>query len=154
MGGEDLKSIKEVLEKITSRQGWEKGGTILRWQDLWKRCVGPYVAKKTEVTGVRGRKAVIAVAHSVLASELTLQKATILAKLREKGGKKAPEDLIFKVDPELEREKEEESFTPLSRLDPETRKEIERLTEHVKDPDLRKRFARILAHSFQREEKK
>jgi len=152
MAREDLKSIRDILEGITRNKEWEKGGTILRWQNLWRKCVGPYVAKKTEVVGVRGRKALVAVAHSVLASELALQKATILEKLKEKGGKGAPTDLIFKVDPGLE--KENEPTPQLPQLDPETEKEIERLTAPLKDPDLKKRFARILAYSFQREEKK
>jgi len=148
-----LKSIKEILEKITSQKEWEKGGTILRWRDLWCKSVGPFVAKNTEVVGVRGKKAVIAVVHSVLASELAIQKPIILEKLREKGGEMAPQDLIFKVDPTLS--KEEKTTAPADQdLDPATKEEIKRLTASLRDPELRERFTRILIHSFHREGKK
>ncbi len=152
MGHQDMKSIREVLEKITSQKGWEKGGIILRWQDLWRRCVGPYVAGKTEVVGVRGRKAVVAVAHSVLASELALQKPTILEKLREAGGKGAPTDLIFRVEPDLGEKTEPQ--TRLRDLDPAAQKEIEELTASIEDREIKERFTRILVYSFQREEKR
>jgi len=148
---ESLKSIKEILERITSQKEWEKGGTILRWRDLWRKCVGPYVAGKTEVVGVIGKKAVIAVAHSVLASELALQRPTILEKLREKGGKRAPQDIIFKVDPTLEGEGSPAPSLP--DLDPSVQEEIKRLTSSIKDPELREGFTRILIYSLQREEK-
>ncbi len=154
MSQEGLKSIKEVLEKITSQKEWSKGGTILRWRDLWRKSVGPYVARNTELVGVRGRKAVIAVAHSVLASELAIQKPLILEKLRQMGREKAPQDLIFKVDPTLPWEGDAPPTPAPTDLDATTREEIEKLIAPLKDPELKRSFTKILTYSLQREERK
>ena len=137
--------IKEIINTITQQKRWQKGGQVLLWRGLWRRAVGPYLSKRTEVVGTRGNKALIAVSDSVLASEVSLQKPLILENLQRLGGKKAPQDLIFQVDPSLYQE--ESPSTPLPTLEPALLKEIEEMTATLQDSELRDSFKKILINS-------
>ena len=139
-------SIKEIINAITRQKRWKKGGQVLLWRELWRKTVGPYLLKKTEVVGARGNKALIAVSDSVLASEVSLQKPLILENLQRLGGKKAPRDLIFQVDPSLCQE--EPSSSVHYPLEPAILKEIEEITETLQDSELRESFKRIIINSM------
>lgn len=144
-------SIKEIINAITRQKSWKKGGKVLLWRDLWRKAVGPYLLKRTDVVGARGNKALIAVSDSVLASEVSLQKPLILEKLQRLGGKKAPMDLVLQVDPSL---CQEESHLPVhSPLEPDTLKEIEEIVATLQDPKLREGFKRIIINSMVKREK-
>lgn len=144
-------SIKEIINAITRQKSWKKGGQVLLWRDLWRKAVGPYLLKKTEVVGARGNKALIAVSDSVLASEVSLQKPLILENLQRLGGKKAPLDLIFQVDPSLCQEEFPSPVYPP--LEPAILKEIEEITATLQDSKLREGFKRIIINSMVKREK-
>jgi hypothetical protein len=143
--------IKEIINAITRQKRWEKGGQILLWRDLWRKAVGPYLFKRTEVVGARGNKALIAVSDSVLASEVSLQKPLILENLQRLGGKKAPRDLIFQVDPSMYQEESPSPAHPP--LEPAILKEIEEMTATLQDSKLREGFKRIIINSVVKREK-
>ncbi len=145
--------IKEIINAITQQKRWQKGGQALLWRELWRRAVGPYLSKRTEVVGTRGNNALIAVSDSVLASEVSLQKPLILENLQRLGGKKAPRDLIFQVDPSLYQEESPSTPHPPP-LEPALLKEIEEIIATLQDLELRDSFKKILINSTIKRKKK
>jgi hypothetical protein len=144
----DFQSVQDIIEAITSQRKWRKGGQVLRLRKMWRDAVGAYLAESTEVVGIRGEKAVVAVADGLLASELAIHKPLILEKMRGMGADVAPKDIVFKVDPSLARQ--EEGKTGHRQIDPSISEKVEEMVEPLGDEELRKSFKRILEYSLGR----
>ncbi len=144
----DFQSVQEIIKAITDQRKWEKGGKVLRLRQVWRDAVGSYLAERTEIIGIRGKKAIVAVADSLLSSELAIHKPLILEKMHGISASIAPKDIVFKVDPSLaQRGKEEPACI---QTDPAIREELEKMVEPIEDEELRKSFRRILGYSLGR----
>ncbi len=144
------KAIGEIIASITTQKQWRRGAQVIRWREAWRKAVGPYISKRTEIVGARGKKAMVAVADSVLASELALQKPLIIEKLKELAKGKAPQDLLFQVDPDLPLSEEPDAFPPC--LEPKSSGEIEEMVKTLQDDELKESFRKILANCMTEEE--
>lgn len=69
-------------------------------QTVWPTAVGDQLAAVTEPVSERGGTLTVECADAVWAQELDLMQATLLERLREELGERAPEALRFRVNSE------------------------------------------------------
>jgi len=129
--------IDALLRPLVDRFDVDGQFGIVRLIHEWPDVVGPQIARRTEVDGLKFHTAVIKVSTAMWIQELNLMKPQILARLRERLGEDTVRDLRF-VRGNLSRRPR----TPLRTLPRAPRHAIE--LPALKDPQLRAAFESLI----------
>jgi predicted nucleic acid-binding Zn ribbon protein len=130
--------IAAVLRPILDRFDAEGHFAVVRLIREWPGIAGETIARRTEVDSLKFHTAVIKVSTAMWIQELTLMKAQILARVRERLGDDSVRDIRF-------------VRGNLSRREPRPRlRSVPRAPRHaielpeLKDPELRKAFESLI----------
>ncbi len=92
-------AIGDVMAQLMHKRGYARQWAAQHASDAWREAVGESDARQTQVTGFRGGKMEILVAHSTLLQELTFRKIELVRRLRELLPDHKITDIRFRVGP-------------------------------------------------------
>lgn len=91
------KAVGDMLETVLGDLGLDAAARAFRVGEHWAEAVGEPGARHSRCVGLRGSTLEVAVDSSVWCHQLQLEKARLLAGLRERLGDEAPTDIRFRV---------------------------------------------------------
>jgi len=148
-----LDSIGSVLSGLAPRLGLESKLLEGRIRREWGAIVGEPIASNTWPDHIRYKKLYVRVHNSVWLHQLTFLKPTLLEKLHRVVGGDFIADIVLRVGelPEPDQmsspaDQNTEGRNPTADLLAETSAHA----APIQDPDLRERFAHLMAHSLAR----
>ncbi len=155
-GKGSLTRVGKIARGVLGDRLWEKAQNRELLRRVWREVVGDFVAKHSEVGGIRGDALLVKVDDHSLMNNLQLMSPGILRRINDEvKGKIGPfRRLILRWDT-IEREDEpkpEMSSEP--EITPEQRARIEEVVKDIEDPELKEITRRVLARSLAREASK
>ena len=89
--------IRDILTELMARPGFARVQSSAALESAWSRVAGELMSKYTRVGDVKRGKLEIVVANSTLVQEMTFQKQSLLAALKEALPDESIKDLRFRV---------------------------------------------------------
>ncbi len=89
--------IRDILTELMARRGFARVQSSAALESAWSRVAGELMSKYTRVGAVKRGKLEIVVANSTLVQEMTFQKQSLLAALKEALPDESIKDLRFRV---------------------------------------------------------
>ena len=152
-GARSLDSFATVLSGLARRLGLESRLLESRIRREWSAIVGEPIASNTWPDQIRYKKLYVRVHNTVWLHQLTFLKPALVQKLNSVAGTDFLADIVLRVGelPEAERtsspiDRGTQAITPSADL----LAEISAHSAAVQDPDLRDRFANLMAQSLTR----
>jgi predicted nucleic acid-binding Zn ribbon protein len=146
-----LDSFSTILSGLAKRLGLQSHLFELRLQQHWRDIIGEPIGSHTWPAQVRFKKLYLIVRNSVWLQQLVFLKPTLLAKLNERAGSEALTDIAFRVGeiPDARPVAPEPSpqAVPVSES---AMTEAHAHAAAVQDPELRTRFASVMAEALTR----
>lgn len=90
-------TARAVVNRLLARRGYAQVEQRDQIQELWNQVVGPQLAKHSRCGRLLRGTMEVFVANSLILSELTFDKANILARLQQDAARKAIQNLKFKL---------------------------------------------------------
>ena len=149
-----LDSVASVLAGLAHRLGLESKLLETRLHRQWGEIVGRQIAAHTRPDQIRFKKLYVYVQHSVWLQQLTYLKPDLLEKINAAAGESLVSDLILRIgdfgsdSPPVEQRASE----PARRVEPPpaVKADAAHHAQAVRDPDLRKHFAAVMAQALTR----
>ena len=149
-----LDSVASVLAGLAHRLGLESKLLETRLRRQWSEIVGRQIAAHTRPDQIRFKKLYVYVQHSVWLQQLTYLKPDLLEKINAAAGESLVSDLILRIgdfgsnSPLVEQRASE----PARRVEPPpaVKADAAHHAQAVRDPDLRKHFAAVMAQALTR----
>jgi hypothetical protein len=142
-------SVSSVLTGLAKRLGLELMLQEAHLRRHWHEIVGEPVASHTRPDQIRYKKLHLVVESSVWLQQLIFLKPSLLEKINGAVGMPMIEDLVMRVgevkDVKSETERVKGGEMAQAEPTPEAIAEAEALAAPVSDPDLRARFAQVIA---------
>ena len=91
------KPICDILTELMARRGFARVQSSAALESAWSRVAGEWMSRYSRVAGVKRGKLEIVVANSTLVQEMTFQKPSLLAALKEALPDEPIKDLRFRV---------------------------------------------------------
>ena len=148
-----LDSIETVLNGLARRLGLESKLLESRIRREWGAIVGEPIASNTWPDQIRYKKLYVRVHNSVWLHQLTFLKPTLIEKLHGAVGADFIADIVFRVGELPESDQVSSSVdqsTDASNPSVDLLAETSAHASPIHDPDLRNRFAHLMAHSLAR----
>jgi len=144
-------SVSSVLTGLARRLGLDAKLLEQRLRRRWSEVVGEPIAAHTRPQQIRFKKLYVTVEHSAWLQQLTFLKPALLEKINGEAGREVVTDLVFRVGEVARDDQEGEGQKGTGKGDdaaiptPELLEEAAAHAAAVSDPDLRNRFASVMA---------
>ncbi|MGV1099534.1 DciA family protein [Thiovibrio sp. JS02] len=152
---EKLTRIDSLLAELFKKRQWERRLGLHAIFRTWPRVVGREIAGRAAPQVIRGTVLWVAVSDSVWMQQLHLQKQQLLEYINNSlDGPETISDIRFQLDVTLGQGKEDENGPAappaLKPIDPEQRKDFERLLAGLPDEENRRRLLSLWIKAHQR----
>ena len=129
-----VEKLSSTIEKILNDRGWGAKLKEYRVFSLWRKAVGPGIARHAQPAAIRGKRLTVVVDSSAWMQQLSLMKPEVLSRVNDRLGPDGIESITLKLG-ELERADERpEVFQPAAgKLDAGEQKRIEDCIATIKD---------------------
>jgi predicted nucleic acid-binding Zn ribbon protein len=133
-----VEKLSSTIEKILNDRGWGAKLKEYRVFSLWRKAVGPGIARHAQPSSIRGKRLTVVVDSSAWMQQLSLMKPEVLSRVNDRLGPDGIEDITLRLG-ELERPDERpEEFQPTAgTLEAGEQKRIEECIAGIKDPETR-----------------
>ena len=140
-----VEKLSSTIEKILNDRGWGAKLKEYRVFSLWRKAVGPGIARHAQPASIRGKRLTVVMDSSAWMQQLSLMKPEILSKVNYHLGPDGIEGITLKLG-ELERPEERpEEFQPAAgTLEAEEQKRIEECTATIKEPVIRESLRKVM----------
>ncbi len=149
-----LDSVASVLAGLAHRLGLESKLLETRLHRQWSEIVGQQIAAHTRPDQIRFKKLYVYVQHSVWLQQLTYLKPDLLAKINATAGESLVSDLVLRIGDfgSDSSPVDQCASEPAQRIEPPPAVQADAAyhAQAVRDPDLRKHFAAVMAQALTR----
>ncbi|MBI3398202.1 MAG: DUF721 domain-containing protein [Deltaproteobacteria bacterium] len=144
-----LSRIGDILDIPFSTSGFDKVVKGLFISRIWRKTVGPTIAKKTIPLKLAGKTLYVTVATSTWLEELKYLKGDIINKINNELQEQAVEEIVFRLGKIAEKDTSKQSsdsnHQPLScHVSQKEIDNIEKLVKHIKNEELRETIRRAM----------
>ncbi len=144
-------SLFHLLQGVCRRHGIAFYPDQIRFAGLWRKVVGPYVRRNTEIRRFQKGIAWIRTPSPTWRFELTQMKAPLIDRLNQAYGRPFVKDLRFEIGPVIPKEETPETEAREGKeahprvLRDDEAAWVRRCVEEISDPSLRRRSEKVLA---------
>lgn len=145
-GRSNLTPIGKIARGVLGEKAWQRAETQAILQRVWREVVGEFVARHSQVIGIKGNQLVVVVDDHSLMNNLQLMAPGILKRVNEETkGRIRPLTKILMRWGEIENKDENTCSNKTEpQLTPEQEKRVEEMVSEIKDPELREISRRLM----------
>lgn len=150
-----VEKLASTIEKILNDRGWGAKLKEYRVFSLWRKAVGPGIARHAQPAAIRGKRLTVVVDSSAWMQQLSLMKPEVLSRVNDRLGPDGIESITLKLG-ELERaEAPPEEFQPAAgNLDAGEQKRIDDLIAGIKDSQTREALKKVMEKDLLQKKRK
>ncbi len=146
----DLTHVGRIARGVLGEGVWQRAEAQAVLERAWREVVGDFVARHSQVVGIKGTSLVVRVDDHSLMNNLQLMAPGILKRLNEQAkSKMRPLKKLVMRWGEIERKNVDELVEgSLPELAPEQRARVEEVLKEIKDPELREITERLMVRAM------
>jgi len=140
-----VEKLSLTIEKILNDRGWGAKLKEYRVFSLWRKAVGPGIARHAQPASIRGKRLTVVVDSSAWMQQLSLMKPEVLSRVNDRLGPDGIEGITLRLG-ELERADEgPEELQPVGgKLEAGEQKRIEECIANIKDLQTREALRHVM----------
>jgi hypothetical protein len=151
-----LTPVGSIARGVLGDKLWEKARNRELLHRVWQEVVGEFVARHSEVKGVKGEALVVQVDDHALMNNLQLMSPGIIKRINDEvEGKMPPFKKLYLRWGEVEcaDPKQENPMPKEYSLTPQQEARVEEIVKDIADPELREITRRLITKSFAKKSK-
>lgn len=145
----DFSSLNEVILNLFDQKEWNKGVELLKIRKKWKKCVGEFVASQTQPVKIMGKTLIVGVKNNLLMTELKLNQAIIVEKLRELTDVEI-KDIKFYI---LQETRKKNRVKQINKIPAHEAKKLKEQIDSMKDPEIKRILLKTIEFLEEQNEK-